>query len=66
MYEDDGILIDADPIKKNSSGGIDTNLFEEYGEKILGLNDVNLRIFIDALIPKIRETIIKQTFAGVL
>jgi hypothetical protein len=64
MYEDDGILIDADPIKKNSSGGIDTNLFEEYGEKILGLNDVNLRIFIEALKPKIRETIIKQTFAG--
>ena len=65
MYEDDGILIDADPIKKNSSGGIDTNLFEEYGEKILGLNDVNLRIFIEALKPKIRETKIKQTFAGV-
>tara|TARA_R100001443_G_C3305627_1_gene166425 strand:- start:14 stop:505 length:492 start_codon:yes stop_codon:yes gene_type:complete len=65
MYEGDGILIDADPIKKNSSGAIDTNLFEEYGEKILGLNDVNLRIFIDALMPKIRETIIKQAFAGV-
>ena len=60
MYEDDGILIDADPIKK------DTNLFEEYGEKILGLNDENLTIFITALRPKITETIIKQLFAGVL
>lgn len=33
--------IDADPIKKDESGQ-DTNLFYEYGENIIGLNEQNL------------------------
>jgi hypothetical protein len=36
-----GFTIDADPIKD------DTNLFREYGEDILGLNDDNLQIIIN-------------------
>jgi hypothetical protein len=35
-----GFIIDADPIKE------DTNLFDRYGEDILGLNDENLQLII--------------------
>jgi hypothetical protein len=64
MYEDGGILIDADPIKVDSRGSFDTNLFEEYGKDILGLNDENLTIFITALLPELREVIMKKMFAN--
>ena len=53
---DDGFVIDADGQKE------DTNLFTKYGQDITGLNDENLTIFIDALIPKISEAIIRRIF----
>ena len=41
FYSNGEIFIDADGQKD------DTNLFDEYGEDILGLNDANMSIFID-------------------
>jgi len=41
FYSNGEILIDADGQKD------DTNLFAEYGEDILGLNDANMSIFVD-------------------
>ena len=41
FYSNGEIFIDADGQKD------DTNLFAEYGEDILGLNDANMSIFID-------------------
>lgn len=50
-----GFEIDADPIKDN------TNLFNELGEDILGLNDENLQIIInfykDAITEALQNTI---------
>ncbi len=40
-YLNNEIVLDADGQKD------DTNLFEEYGEDILGLNDANMSIFVD-------------------
>ncbi len=41
FYSNGEIFIDADGQKD------DTNLFAEYGEDILGLNDANMSIFVD-------------------
>ena len=41
FYSNGEIFIDADGQKD------DTDLFDEYGEDILGLNDANMSIFID-------------------
>lgn len=58
-----GFEINADPIKNGDSFG-GTNLFEEYGEDILGLTDKNMTIFINALLPKIQNVVIKQILKG--
>lgn len=46
-----GFVIEADPIKD------DTNLFEEWGDDIIGLNEENLQIIIDLYKEKLLESI---------
>lgn len=48
------IVIVANPIKE------DTNLTNEYGPDILGLTKANTKLLIDALLPKIKNTVLKQ------
>lgn len=42
-----GFIMDANPIKENS------NLFDDFGEKILGLTKENLQLVIDAIREKL-------------
>ena len=49
-----GFRIEADPIKDN------TNLFEELGEDIVGLNDENLQIITDVYKEAIQEKVNKR------
>lgn len=46
--EKDFFLIDADPLKKNEAGN-ETNLFEKYGEGIIGLTDDNKQILVEEI-----------------
>jgi hypothetical protein len=52
FYSNGEIFIDADGQKD------DTNLFTEYGEDILGLNDANMSIFVD----EVRKNIVFYLF----
>jgi hypothetical protein len=58
---EDGFVIDADSLKTDALGGT-TDLFIKYGQDITGLNDENLSIFVEALIPKVQEAILKLIF----
>jgi hypothetical protein len=53
-YIDSDIVIDADGQKD------DNNLFEEYGDDILGLNDLNMTIFVDEVTKKIKFFILNK------
>lgn len=52
--EKTAIIINADPTKET------TDLFQEYGDDIVGLTDENLQLLINELLPKIRATILQQ------
>jgi hypothetical protein len=56
LIENDSFIIDADPMKKDRTGH-ETNLFEKYGEGIIGLTDDNKQI----LIEEIKERIFNET-----
>lgn len=51
--------IDADPVKE------DTNLFDEWGEDIVGLNEENLQELIDMLQDGIIEAITRKAISGI-
>mgnify|MGYP003650326294 FL=1 len=51
--------IDADPIKTDDNGK-DTNLYDRWGEDIIGLNEENLQELIDALKDKLIIEILKK------
>lgn len=53
-YLNNEIVLDADGQKD------DTNLFTEYGEDILGLNELNMTIFIDEVTKKIKFFILNK------
>jgi hypothetical protein len=59
VFVDNGFFINADGQKE------DTNLFTEFGLDITKLNEANLTIFIERLIPVLINTIIKMMFRGV-
>ena len=52
--------IDADPIKTDDNGK-DTNLYDRWGEDIIGLNEENLQELIDTLKDKLIIEILKKT-----
>jgi len=53
-----GFVIDADPFKKGVPGGPEnTDLFEEFGDSIVGLNQQNLLIVIEYFKNEILEKI---------
>ena len=54
LTEDGSIVIDADAEKD------DTNLFNEYGVDVLGLNDSNMSIFVNEIIQKIKFFILNK------
>lgn len=45
---DNSLLFTADPIKTNDNGST-TNLFEDWGEDIIGLNDENIQKLINQI-----------------
>ena len=51
--------IDADPFKTDENGKT-TNLFDEWGEDIIGLNEENLQELIDTLKDKLIIEILKK------
>ena len=51
--------IDADPIKTDDNGK-DTNLYDRWGEDIIGLNEENLQELIDTLKDKLIIEILKK------
>lgn len=51
--------IDADPIKTDDNGK-DTNLYDRWGEDIIGLNEENLQELIDTLKDKLIIEIFKK------
>jgi hypothetical protein len=51
--------IDADPIKTDDNGK-DTNLYDRWGEDIIGLNEENLQELIDTLKNKLIIEILKK------
>jgi len=53
-YEDGSIVIDADAEKD------DTNLFDQFGVDILGLDDSNMSIFVNEIIQKIKFFILNK------
>ena len=53
-YEDGSIVIDADAEKE------DTNLFDEFGIDILGLDDSNMSIFVNEIVQKIKFFILNK------
>lgn len=53
-YEDGSIVIDANAEKD------DTNLFDEFGVDILGLNDSNMSIFVNEIVQKIKFFILEK------
>lgn len=55
----DLLQIDADPIKTDDNGN-DTNLYNRWGEDIIGLNEENLQELIDTLKDKLIIEILKQ------
>jgi len=56
---DNGLVIDADPIKTDESGN-KTNLFEAFGKDILGLNEENLQQLIEKVKVKLIAEIRRQ------
>tara|TARA_R110002020_G_C16321697_1_gene774861 strand:- start:9578 stop:10063 length:486 start_codon:yes stop_codon:yes gene_type:complete len=64
ILDDSGFTINADPIKLGDSFG-ETNLFEEYGIDILGLNEDNMNKFINVLLANIKKTIQIQIYKGI-
>ncbi len=56
---DDLIEFDADPIKTDENGNV-TNLFEAFGEDILGLNEENLQKLIEIVKDKLIVEILKK------
>ena len=54
------LQIDADPIKTDDNGK-DTNLYDRWGEDIIGLNEENLQELIDTLKDKLIIEILKKT-----
>ena len=56
---DDLIEFDADPIKTDENGNV-TNLFEAFGEDILGLNEENLQQLIKIVKDKLIVEILKK------
>lgn len=67
ILKDDGFIIDGDGLKTDDSQGISitTDLFVVYGEDITGLNDENLSKFVERLLPKVQETILKLILQNV-
>jgi predicted transcriptional regulator len=55
-YESDAIIIEANGQKQ------DTNLFEKYGQNLLGLTDENLQKVIDEIKKFLPEEILKEAF----
>jgi hypothetical protein len=53
------LQIDADPIKTDEFGNT-TNLFSEWGEDIIGLNEENLQQLIETIKDKLIVEILKQ------
>lgn len=53
------LQIDADPIKTDDNGK-DTNLYDRWGEDIIGLNEENLQELIDTLKDKLIIEILKK------
>jgi hypothetical protein len=56
---DNGLIIDANPIKTDESGN-KTNLFEAFGKDILGLNEENLQKLIEIVKNKLITEIRKK------
>jgi hypothetical protein len=48
LVEDDSFIIDADPMKTDKTGN-ETNLFEKFGEGIIGLTDDNKQVLIEEI-----------------
>ena len=61
VLDADGFEIEGDSVKFDFEP---VDLEAIYGENIYGLNDKNMTIFIDALIPQIQKVIQKQIFKG--
>lgn len=53
------LQLDADPIKTDDNGN-DTNLYDRWGEDIIGLNEENLQQLIETLKDKLIVEILKQ------
>jgi hypothetical protein len=53
------LQLDADPIKTDDNGN-ETDLFEEWGEDIIGLNEENLQQLIEVIKTKLIIEILKQ------
>ena len=53
------LQLDADPIKTDDKGK-DTNLYDRWGEDIIGLNEENLQQLIETLKDKLIVEILKQ------
>ena len=53
------LQIDADPIKTDDKGN-DTNLYDRWGEDIIGLNEENLQRLIETIKDKLIDEILKQ------
>jgi hypothetical protein len=56
---DDGLLIDANPIKVDANGNT-TDLFESFGKNILGLNEENLQKLIEKVKDELIDEILKK------
>ena len=54
-----GFEIQADPIKTNDNG-TKTNLYERWGEDVIGLQNENLQSVIDKLLEQIKTQILQQ------
>lgn len=61
ILSEDGFEIDGDSVKYDFEP---VDLVTIYGEDIFGLTDKNMTIFINALLPKLQNVVIKQILKG--